>query len=254
MAAERGARTSFEGSAALAETGLADKAQRGIMESGDTLQRAVIEEQIRSSSGLFMAEIELKEARLAVEKSTIKAAVGGRVADLALKRGSLVNAGDALCEILSTDDLELKVKVLESDINFISKGQKAEVQSVSGTNGQVTGTVGSINPKVDENGLVQVTLALDGAGGLLPGMNARAVIHSPQSNSIVVPKAAVVYRNERPVVFTIENNESKWNYVETGMDNGREIQILDGVPPNTTVIVTNNLQLAHQAPVQVIKE
>src|SRR5690554_1618128 len=226
----------------------------GIMESGDTLQRAVIEEQIRSSSGLFMAEIELKEAWLAVEKSTIKAAVAGQVADLALKKGSLVNAGDALCEILSTNDLELKVKVLESDINFISKGQKAEVQSVSGTREEVTGTVGSINPRVDENGLVQVTLALGGAGGLLPGMNARAVIHSPQSNSIVVPKQAVVYRSGRPVVFTVEGNEARWNYVEVSMDNGREVEILDGILPDNTVILTNNLQLAHQAQVQIVKE
>lgn len=226
----------------------------GIMEGGDSLQRGVIEEQVRSSSGLFMAEIELKEALLAVEKSTIKAAVAGQVADLALKKGSLVSAGDALCEILSTDDLELKVKVLESDINFVSEGQRAEVQSVSDTKAGVTGTVTSINPKVDENGLVQVTLALAGGSGLLPGMNARAVIRSPQSNSIVVPKQAVVYRSGRPVVFTIEDNEARWNYVEVGMDNGREVEILDGILPDNTVILTNNLQLAHQAQVQIVKE
>ena len=85
-------------------------------------------------------------------------------------------------------------------------------------------------------------------------MNARAIIRAPQSNSLVVPKDAVVYRSGRAVVFTIENNESKWNYVEVGKDNGQEIEILDGIKPGSTVITTNNLQLAHQAPVQILSE
>jgi membrane fusion protein (multidrug efflux system) len=227
---------------------------QGIMDGDDSLRRTAVAQQVRSSSGLLMAEIELREAEMAVEKSVLKAPISGQVADLVLKEGSLVNAGDILCEILSTGALELKVKVLESDIGFISPGQQAEIHPVSGNTGTVAGTVASINPKVDEHGLVQVTLRLSGSGGLLPGMNARAVIHAPQSNTIVVPKQAVVYRSERPVVFTIQDNLSQWNYVEVGRDNGREIEILDGLAENNTVIVTNNLQLAHQAPVQISEE
>jgi hypothetical protein len=56
------------------------------------------------------------------------------------------------------------------------------------------------------------------------------------------------------VVFTIEKNESKWNYVEVGKDNGEEVEILDGIEAGSTVITTNNLQLAHQAPVQIVKD
>jgi membrane fusion protein (multidrug efflux system) len=226
----------------------------GIMEGEDTLQIATIEEQVRSSSGLIMAEIELKEAELDMEKSVIRAFISGKVADVAVKRGSLVSAGDEICKVLSSGQLELKVRVLESDIIFIALGQKAEIHPVSGGTGNITGTVMTINPKVDEHGLLQVTLRLSESGSLLPGMNARAVIHAPQSNSIVVPKQALVYRSGRAVVFTIENNESKWNYVEVGKDNGRVVEILDGVPENSMVIVTNNLQLAHQAPVRIIKE
>lgn len=227
---------------------------QGIMNGEDSLRRATVAQQIRSSSGLLMAEIELREAALAMEKSTLQAPLSGQIADILIKKGSLVNAGDILCEILSTESLELKVKVLESDINFISLGQKAEIYPVSGDASGVSGTVIAVNPKVDEHGLVQVTLQLSGSGGLLPGMNARAVIHAPQSNTVVVPKQAVVYRSERAVVFTIEDNLSKWNYVEVGRDNGREVEILDGIPDNSTVIVTNNLQLAHQAPVQIFED
>jgi membrane fusion protein (multidrug efflux system) len=204
-------------------------------------------------SEAYAAEIDLKEAELDLEKTIIKSPTSGRVADMKVKRGSMVNAGDELFEIINTNQLELKVKVLESDINLISLGQKAEIYPVGGGEG-ISGSVKSINPKVDENGLVLVGILIAKANGLLPGMNARAIIRAPQNNSIVVPKEALVYRSQRPVVFTIEKDESKWNYVEVGKDNGKEVEILSGVEPGMTVITSNNLQLAHQAPVQIVKD
>ncbi|MEX2569430.1 MAG: efflux RND transporter periplasmic adaptor subunit [Cyclobacteriaceae bacterium] len=220
----------------------------------DSLLNMERDEFWKASSGLLTAEIAVREAERNLEKTEIKAPIRGAVADLKTKRGSLVSSGDEVCEILSTHQLEMKVKVLESDIGFVEIGHKAEIYPVSGTGEGLNGTVTSINPKVDENGLVQVTLSLQGKGGLLPGMNARAVIRAPQNNSLVVPKEAVVYRSGRPVVFTIENNEAIWNYVEVGKDNGREMEILDGIATDTEVIIDNNVQLAHQAPVQVLKE
>jgi RND family efflux transporter MFP subunit len=208
----------------------------------------------KASSGLLAAEIAVREAEINLEKTIVKAPISGAIADLKLKKGSLVSQGDEICLVLSTNDLEMKVKILESDISFVKKGQKAEVYPVSGAGEGITGTVSSINPKVDENGLVQVTLKLNKGGKLLPGMNARAVIRAPQNNNLVVPKEAVVYRSGRPVVFTIENNEAIWNYIEVGKDNGREIEVLDGIEADQTVITSNNVQLAHQAPVQVSTE
>jgi len=225
-----------------------------IFEGNDIQQINEVDEQLKASSGLLSAEIELKEAELELAKSTIKAPISGKVADLKVKPGSLVKAGEDFCEILSTGELELNVKVLESDIPFISLGQEAEVYPVSAGTGSLSGKVSSINPKVDENGLVEVNIKLGKAEKLLPGMNARAVIRAPQNNNVVVPKQALVYRSGRPVVFTINGKESKWNYVEVGKDNGREIEILDGIKDGETVITSNNLQLAHQAPVQIVQE
>ncbi|WP_144603277.1 efflux RND transporter periplasmic adaptor subunit [Algoriphagus algorifonticola] len=223
-------------------------------ESGDAERIAYLEEQLKAQNGVFLAEIELKEAQLNLERCQVKAPISGKIADLKFKEGSLISSNAELCEILSTNSLVLKVKVLESDIAMISLNQTAEIYPISNTGTALEGRVTGINPKVDENGLVQVAIRLISSQNLLPGMNARAIIRAPQSNSLVVPKDAVVYRSGRAVVFTIENNESKWNYVEVGKDNGQEIEILDGITSGSTVITTNNLQLAHQAPVQIVSE
>ena len=225
-----------------------------IFSSGDEERKKTIDEQLKAKSGLFMAEVELKEAQLNRERCELKAPISGRIADLKFKEGSLVSASQELCEILGAGQLTLKVKVLESDISLISSNQKAEVYAVSDSQNAIEGRVVGMNPKVDENGLVQVSIAINSSRNLLPGMNARAIIRAPQNNSLVVPKDALVYRSGRAVVFSIENNESKWNYVEVGKDNGEEVEILEGVEAGSTVITSNNLQLAHQAPVQIIKE
>lgn len=225
------------------------------LEGDDPEVAKAVADRIRVTSGLSLAEVELKEAELNLSRCEVLAPVSGKVANIKFKQGSLVTKNEELAEILSTDQLLLRVKVLESDIPLISSNQKAEIYPISDSQNALEGRVTAINPKVDENGLVQVSISLSSVKNLLPGMNARAIIRAPQSNSLVVPKDAVVYRSGRAVVFTVENGkESKWNYVEVGKDNGQEIEILEGIPENSTVITTNNLQLAHQAPVQIVKE
>jgi hypothetical protein len=177
------------------------------------------------------------------------------VASIKFKKGSLVMRNQEFSVLIGGEQLMLRVKVLESDIPLISLNQKAEIYPVSNSQEALNGRVLAINPLVDESGLVQVSVLMNAQRNLLPGMNARAIIRAPQSNSLVVPKDALVYRSGRAVVFTVENGkESKWNYVVPGKDNGEEVEILEGLEANTTVITTNNLQLAHQAPVQIIKD
>ncbi|MBN7810423.1 efflux RND transporter periplasmic adaptor subunit [Algoriphagus sp. H41] len=225
------------------------------LESQDTAVAKLVQNRILVNSGLSLAEVELKEAELNLARCEVRAPVSGQIANIKFKQGSLVTKNAEFAEILSTDQLLLRVKVLESDIPLVSSAQKAEVYPISDPQNALVGTVTAINPKVDENGLVQVSLTLNSSKNLLPGMNARAVIRAPQSNSLVVPKDAVVYRSGRAVVFTVEGGkESKWNYVEVGKDNGREIEILEGIPENSTVITSNNLQLAHQAPIQIAND
>jgi len=40
---------------------------------------------------------------------------------------------------------------------------------------------------------------------------------------------------------------AKWNYVTVGREKGKEFEILEGLTEGQQVIVTNNLQLAHDA-------
>ncbi|WGH74115.1 hypothetical protein P8625_08265 [Tenacibaculum tangerinum] len=85
--------------------------------------------------------------------------------------------------------------------------------------------------------------------GLLDGMNAKILINRPLENVILIPKEALVLRTNREVVFTKENDLAKWNYVEIAGENKDSYAIKKGLKLTDTIIVSGNLNLAHDAKV-----
>ena len=163
-----------------------------------------------------------------------------------------MNAGETIGIIYSQNQLMIEAKVLETDYSNLKKGLFADIFPLAVKDKTFTASLVEINPIVDENGMVQVKLKLNETNGLLPGMNAQCIIRVPITESVLVPKDAVVIKSGRPVVFTYEDGLAKWNYVETGKENGTDIQITSGLESGQQVILTNNLQLAHDAKVSIV--
>jgi membrane fusion protein, multidrug efflux system len=211
-----------------------------------------IRKKLRISSGLAGAELDIQEAGHELSRAIIKAPFSGMIADVRAQQGELVKPGQELFRIYDPGSLLLDIKVLEADVALLKKDVKAAIIPVSSPSSRYTAVVQDINPYVDESGMVQVKLKVHAQGRtlLFPGMNCAATMVVPQAKALVVPKEAVVMRSGKAVVFTLENGKAVWNYVSPGRENGTEVEILEGLKPNAKVIITNNLQLAHDAPVQ----
>lgn len=209
---------------------------------------------VRARTGLKEAEIALEEAKLQLSKTRILAPADGQIANLKVKRGAYLNSAQEIGDLLSTQELLVRVKVLESDLPYLKSKVKAQVFPV-GLEGKqgIEASLFSINPQVDEHGMVAVILKLQDTRELLPGMNVRAILRIADRKSLMVPKEALVYRSGKPVVFTVENDQAKWNYVTPGKDNGQKVEILEGLNAQATVITSNNLQIAHDARVRLKK-
>ena len=84
-------------------------------------------------------------------------------------------------------------------------------------------------------------------------MNTKVIINKEVKDCIVIPKSAVLYRQNRKVVFVHEDGLAKWVYVETGEENSTHAAITDGsLNPGQEIIVSNNLNLAHETPVKIV--
>lgn len=203
------------------------------------------------NSGLVTSKVSLQEAELNLANTKVVSPISGIISEVNEKQGNLVSGGATLALIYDPDKLVLEGKVLETDFRHLKTGLKADIYPLSFPEKAFEATLTEINPRVDENGMITLKLTLDETNGLLPGMSANAVIKVPQSENVIVPREALVMKSGRPVVFTLSNGLAKWNYVELGLDNGVDLEITKGVEAGSTVIISNNLQLAHDAKVAV---
>lgn len=220
----------------------------------DSSRYANANKNIRISSGLAGAEIAYEEARLEYENSFVRAQIAGVISGIEVNSGSPVSHSELLCYIHDPRNLIVHAEVLEADALQLKNGTRAEIRPTAIANEVYAASVENINPRVDDKtGLVKVTLKLIGRSNVFPGMHVQATMSLPYDKHVVVPKEALVVRSGKFVVFTINNNQAKWNYVTIGRENGKEVEVLEGLQKGDSVIVTNNLQLAHDASLSVVK-
>ena len=169
---------------------------------------------------------------------------------LSVIESQTLNTGDLVCRLTDPGSLEIEAKLLETDYSLIRIGYPIEIKAIDNDT-PIKGKIIDINPRVDKNGLVKILIKPEQTQGLLPGMHTAVFIKIPKKNTLVVPKTSIVIRSGREVVFTYEEGNAKWKYVQTGIDNGVEVEVTEGLEPNMPVITSDNLQLAHDAPVRI---
>ena len=195
----------------------------------------------------------LAQYQLAVheqEQAILVAPFDGVVANLQTKAHNRSSTTDAFCTIVG-QEMEVDFTVLESELPLLHVGDRVEVTPFADVASVQQGRVTAFNPLVDEKGMVSVTAALTASQTLYSGMNVRVSVRRQVERQLVVPKEAVVQRSGRQVVFTLKDGRAQWNYVQTGLENATSYSIIDGLHEGDTVIVTGNLNLAHETAVSV---
>ena len=218
-----------------------------------------IKQKLKISSGLAGAEQDIKEINYQLNEASFKAPFSGVIADVKVQEGQQLKNQEQLFKIYDPKSLLLSIKILESEITSLRIGMKATIATISSPENNYKAVVYKINPYVDENGMADVILRFEhiklqgekNISLLYPGMNCTATISLPQIITLSVPKDAIIIHNNKPVVFTLEDGKAKWNYVTTGLDNGTEVQIKEGLSEGQKIIISNNLQLGHDV---IVKE
>lgn len=188
------------------------------------------------------------------EHATLVAPFDGVVANLFAKPFNEPGTSEAFCTVIGTQGMEVDFTVLESELPLIKNGDRVIVTPYSDAGAKQEGRITQINPLVDDKGMVKVKAAISGKGRLFSGMNVRVSVHRSLDGQLVIPKSAVVLRSGKQVVFTLEKGKAKWNYVQTGLENAEHYSMADEtLQEGDTIIVTGNVNLAHEAPVKTIK-
>lgn len=214
----------------------------------DILQLAKVKSGYEQNKALY------ELAQYEVEQATLVAPFDGIIANLFDKAHNIPKTSEPFCRVIDTGGMEVESTVLESELPLIKIGDKVEVTPYASTAGVQQGSISEINPLVDENGMVRVKARVNGGSKLFDGMNVRVSVKRALDQQLVIPKTAVVLRSGKQVIFTLKDGKAMWNYVHTGLENMNDYTVTgDGMEEGAQIIVTGNVNLAHEAPVKVIK-
>lgn len=209
---------------------------------------------VKSGAEQNKAQYELAQYEL--QRATLVAPFDGVVANLFAKPHNAASTSEAFCTIIDTRGMEVDFTVLESELPLIKNGDKVQISPFSDMATTYTGSISEINPLVDDKGMVSVRARVDGSGNLFSGMNVRISVYRSLENQLVIPKSAVILRSGKQVAFTLKDGKAYWNYIHTGLENAEYYTIVEGTKDvlneGDIVVVTGNVNLAHEAPVTVI--
>jgi membrane fusion protein, multidrug efflux system len=209
-----------------------------------------------AAKGLTQAEIDVKIARMDLEKTRIRAPFGGIVTDVRISPGEHVSAGQELFTLVDISSLKVRARVLESEVGKIRTGREAGLKFSAYPGRIFTGRVQAVSPIINpEDRTCAVHIAVDNPSELIkPGMHAEVEITSEiHPGKLLVPQAAVLVRGGRKLVFVVEEGTAKWRYIEAGLENEDFVEVREGVAEGEMVIVEGHFTLAHDARVRVVE-
>jgi HlyD family secretion protein len=172
---------------------------------------------------------------------TVTAPVDGKVVAVNVNPGDNVGTNTAVVQLQAAGALQVVAPIDELDVGKVKLGMPVQVVVNAFPDVPYTGKVAAIAPTAQtQNGvsMFPVTISLDNAQNLLPGMSATAIIQVAHADrTLRVPAQAVTLVNgNRGVVRVLEGGRPVPVQVTVGLVGSDWVQILSGLQPGQPVV------------------
>ena len=190
-------------------------------------------------TGVEYAGAALELARLQLREASLASPIAGVVAETFQKQGATVPAGTPIVSI-QPPDYEVAVAIDERQLGQVSPGQNVSVLVDVYSGESFTGTVRSISPSVDaRTRTVSARVDVqDPRAKLKSGLHAQvAIAGARRTGALILPREAVVGSADTSVM-TVVDGRARRQPVQVGVQDGRSVEIVQGLAEGTEVIVS----------------
>lgn len=157
--------------------------------------------------------------------------------------------------VAQVNPVKIVINVPESELSKVKKGMEASITFDTYGDEVFNGHITMVSPTVDSNSRTfGVEIGVPNSDGrILPGMFGRVKLGLGLANHVVVPDRAVVKQpgSGNQYVYVYHNGTVSYNKVELGQRIGNSYELLSGVEPGDTVIVTGQAKLADGVEVRI---
>jgi RND family efflux transporter MFP subunit len=218
--------------------------------SAQTIEQYRITE-ATSRAALASAKADLDATQLKLRQTRVNAPDDGLVSTRTGVLGNVVSAGTELFRLVRQSRVEWRAEVDARQLALIKDGQRARVTLPTGQ--AVDGRVRLVGPVLSTDtgrALVYVALPTDSAARV--GMFATGSVELPAQPALTLPQAALVSRDGRDYVYTVDATGKAHSVVVTvGRRQQQRVEVLGGVAANARVVAGGGAFLSDGAQVTV---
>ncbi len=221
-------------------------------------ERLVSQQEYDNSGNAYEAAKQNYElARIALQKSTVKAPIDGVIDVRMIERGEYIKAGDPVAVIVQVDRLKALIDVPEKDVRYFHVGEQVSViqaQIDTGEEVHRAGKLVHLAYKADPlTRTYRAKVEVDNQDGQLrPGMIVRIeALRRELKGAIAVPLYAVVDLDGRKVVYVAEGGKAQMRPVKVDRVIGDLAVIKEGLMLKDMLIVKGQQLLSDGAPITV---
>lgn len=190
-----------------------------------------------------------------IAKTVVRAPFSGKIGLNAISPGSYVTPASVIAVISQTSNLKLDFTVPEKYTGQIKQGQLVTF-TIAGSTKQMGAKVIATEATVMENtrSLTVRATVMGADPALIAGTFAKVQLSfDPDPNAILIPTQAVLPQARGKKVILYKGGTAIFADVTTGVRDSARVQILDGVKPGDTVVVTGLLSVRPEAKIQIGK-
>ena len=198
-----------------------------------------------AEAGVAQAQAALNLAQQNLADCEIASPMAGIVGRVDVSVGDMTSTEKPVVVINNTADLEVEVKVSESDVSSVQAGATVKVMVKAISEEPLSGTVksvASVANAVTRTYPVKVALPNNSKSQLKSGMFAEVMLGTEHRAGVIgIPMAAVLPKNGETTVYVVnEANRAQSLIVKTGLNDGTYTEITKGLQVGQKVITKGN--------------
>jgi len=199
-----------------------------------------------------------ENAKLSLAKLEIKAPFSGIIVNLEhYTQNQWLPAGSSTVTIMDYSTLFSDVTLPGKEMTRVSRNQQATVTNFSSAVNTLDARIDQISPALDPaSRMFKLRLKIPNPNLYFkPGMFVKAdIIVNEKDSTLVIPKDIIVERRGRKTVYVVvRGGFAQERRLQTGMENPDEIEVIEGLQENDSLVIEGFETLRNNSRVNVLK-
>lgn len=190
-----------------------------------------------------------------LDNCSVTAPISGYITLVDINEGEIASQAMTAVSIANIDTVEIETSISEYLINKVTIGNEVKVIVRSASDEKFIGTITELSPSPAKDSLTYpMKIAINNKDSIIKaGMFAEInIVSGRKENVLSLPSDSVIIKDDKTIVCTVEDNRVVYREVSTGLDNGKLIEITEGLNENEVVITKGQNYVDNGSKINVV--